>query len=81
MIFGNPLIGGAFRRVAVSSVSPTVTDTEWAYALGGGASYKLSSYFALRGQADYIRTHFPETLDRNYQNNYRVSVGIVFQFN
>lgn len=90
-IFGNPLIGGAKGRINVASVSvltqpvcvgcPTlpVSQTHWAYALGGGADYTLSEHISIRGQADFIRTHFPETLARDFQNNFRISGGIVLK--
>ena len=42
--------------------------------------YNLTDRFAIRGQADWIRSNFPETLERDFQNIYRVSVGIVFKF-
>jgi hypothetical protein len=77
-----------FARLNVASASeiPELsgflpwTETHWAYAFGGGADYDLSDRFAIRVQADWIRSHFPETFARDFQNNYRVAGGIVFKF-
>jgi len=87
-LFGEPMIGLAVARLNVASKSefPELlglfpsTKTSWAYALGGGADYNLTNLIAIRGQFDWIRSHFPETLARDYQNNYRVAGGIVFKF-
>ena len=82
VFFGNPLIGGVHARLTVASVSlPGIlplTQTHWAYALGGGADYRMNDRFSIRGQADWIRSHFPETLAQDYQNSIRLSVGLVF---
>jgi opacity protein-like surface antigen len=80
VLFGDALIGGVHARVNIASSSIPTSQTKWAYAFGGGADYNVTSLVAIRGQADWIRSHFPETLARDYQNNYRVSAGIVFKF-
>jgi hypothetical protein len=93
VLFGEPTIGGVHARLNVAS-TPTgtllidgtttaslpITATHWAYAFGGGADYNFTPRIAFRGQADWIRSHFPETLFRDFQNNYRISGGIVFKF-
>jgi opacity protein-like surface antigen len=83
-LFGDTLIGRVRSRVTVSGdttpVTETVSETKWAYAFGGGADYNLTDRFAIRVQSDWIRSHFPETQERDFQNIYRVSVGIVFKF-
>jgi opacity protein-like surface antigen len=86
-IFGQPTIGFAVARLSVASGSAllagsglsSITQTKWAYAFGGGADYDLNDRFAIRAQADWIRSHFPETFLRDFQNDYRVSGGIVFK--
>ena len=83
-LFGDTLIGRVHARVAVSgdtmAASETVSETRWAYAFGGGVDYNLTDHFAIRGQTDWIRSDSPETLERDFQNIYRVSGGIVFKF-
>jgi opacity protein-like surface antigen len=87
-LFGEPTIGFAVARLNVTSASedPELsgllpwTETHWAYALGGGADYDLTDRFAIRVQADWIRSHFPETFARDFQNNYRIAGGVVFKF-
>jgi opacity protein-like surface antigen len=80
VLFGDALIGGIHTHTDITSSSQPTSETKWAYAFGGGADFKLSDLISLRGQADWIRSHFPETLTRDYQNDYRVSGGIVFTF-
>jgi opacity protein-like surface antigen len=87
-LFGEPTIGFAVARINVASASAVPelsgivpeTQTHWAYALGGGADYDVTDEFAVRIQADWIRSHFPETFYRDFQNNYRISGGVVFKF-
>jgi opacity protein-like surface antigen len=84
-LFGEPTIGFTVARLNFASASEVpgetpFTETHWAYALGGGADYGLTDGFAIRVQADLIRSHFPESLERDFQNNYRVTGGIVFKF-
>jgi opacity protein-like surface antigen len=89
VLFGEPTIGGVHARLSVASTPVTIdgvqvglplTATHWAYAFGGGADYNFTDRIAFRGQAEWIRSHFPETLFRDFQNNYRISGGIVFKF-
>ena len=87
-LFGEPMIGLAVARLNVASASEIpelsgllpMTKTSWAYALGGGADYNVTNLVAIRGQFDWIRSHFPQTLARDFQNNYRVAGGIVIKF-
>ena len=78
--FGETLIGGVHTRATIASSSEPASATKWAYAFGGGVDFKITDLVSFRGQADWIRSHFPETLTRDYQNNYRVSGGLVFTF-
>jgi opacity protein-like surface antigen len=79
-LFGEPMMGLVVARINVASTSeiPELaallpeTKTHWAYALGGGADYELSDRFAIRVQADWIRS--------DSQNNYRIGGGLVFKF-
>lgn len=77
-LFARPLFGGADARVTIASTNVTASQTRWAYDLGGGADYKFSRYLSVRVEGDWLRTHFPDTLERDYQNNFRVSGGLVW---
>jgi opacity protein-like surface antigen len=78
-LFGDALIGGVKARVTESSGAVPSSETKWAYAFGGGVDYDISRLIAIRAQGDWIRSHFPETLTRDYQNSYRASAGIVLK--
>lgn len=80
VLFGDALLGGVTRHTKIASSSQATTQTTWAYAFGGGADFRLTDLVSIRGQADWIRSHFPDTITRGYQNDYRVSGGIVFTF-
>jgi hypothetical protein len=55
--------------------------SQWIFgwSLGGGADIKISKLVAIRGQMDWLPTTF-KNLYNDRQNNYRVSVGLVFRF-
>lgn len=79
--------------VAFASL-PSVSDTAFAMALGGGLDYNLNSKFGLRlGQFDYLYTGQNMNMFANnifgvgtfsglagHQNNLRFSTGVVFHF-
>lgn len=75
-LFGHVLFGGVDARANIPG-GTAVSQTSWAYAGGGGIDYALSRYLSVRAQGDYIRTHFPETLIKDSQENYRASIGLV----
>jgi len=91
--FAQVLFGGAHHGVlnattaAVCAFQPTpckITDSENAFAMTaeGGIDIKVARHFAIRGQAGYLMTRFPQgdgngNQTRQTQNNARVSVGIV----
>ncbi len=52
------------------------SDTSFAMAFGGGLDYRIVRPVAWRFQGDYVSTHFFGA----YQNNIRLSTGIVFRF-
>jgi outer membrane protein OmpA-like peptidoglycan-associated protein/opacity protein-like surface antigen len=87
------LVGGAHASpVTISGCSgaPTCTplgsDNAFAYMLGGGLDIKVNRHVALRlFQADFLLTHFrnpfsPDGLQRGWQENARISTGVVFRF-
>lgn len=82
--FARLLIGGGFARTQtdeiennVSVVPPVVlNDSGFAYGPGVGSDIFLSRHFGARVAGDYIRTQlFNET-----QNNFRVTVGLLYRF-
>jgi len=91
-LFGSPLIGGVHVRATIPSAaslpqpvcagcpSLPVSETKWAFAVGGGFDYEMTDRISIRAQGDWIRSHFPETLAVDYQNIYRISAGLVFKF-
>jgi hypothetical protein len=94
-LFGEPMVGLANGRANVASlatvlatVAPNVEavlglpfhETKWAYSLGGGIDLRVRPSLAVRlVEAEWIRTHFPQTISRDFQNNVRVSAGIVLR--
>ena len=91
--FGHALFGGNSISTDLSHVSVlgfripglALTDTAFAMAFGGGIDVRLTDRIMLRaGQADYLFTKHAFSGGVNgvatHQNNFRVCVGIVFQF-
>jgi opacity protein-like surface antigen len=79
VLFGHALVGGVHARANISGGTQPIHDTKWAYGFGGGFDYKLTRQLAARAQVDWIRSHFPETLTRDFQNNVRASGGLVLR--
>src|SRR5262245_59984030 len=82
--FAHALFGVARLTVKADGV-PDVTDTGFAFALGGGVDLKtpLGGKVAVRlFQADYVRTKldFAGSGASTSSNNYRISTGIVLRF-
>jgi opacity protein-like surface antigen len=79
-VFAHALFGGAHIRedlgINISPPATSISSTNFAFLVGGGADIALSQRFALRIQPDYLKT---EILGRK-QNNFRVSAGLVFRF-
>ena len=72
-------------NVPILACIPLPTETAFAMTAGGGLDYKLNHRFALRlFQAEYLLTRFQDptspTGDHGWQNNVRLSAGIVFRF-
>jgi hypothetical protein len=59
-----------------ATVNGAVSDTSFATAAGGGLDYRIIRPIAWRFQGDYVSTH----LFGLYQNNIRLSTGIVVRF-
>ncbi len=83
--FAHILFGGVHGEVKLTSKGESLVGTsanasgwEFGYALGGGADFKISKLVALRGQADWIRSTFPDA-DKDRQNHIRILGGLVFR--
>ena len=76
-LFAHPLIGGVHIRGNYSGGTSPLSETKWALALGGGADFRISDHLAIRGQGDWIRSHFAETLTKDSQDNFAVTAGLV----
>lgn len=68
---GNIAVGG------IGGVSTSSSDTDFAFALGGGMDWKVSQHFAVRvAQFDYELVNS----SGQHQNDFRYSGGVVFGF-
>lgn len=75
---GKALLSSAGITTQVTGASKT----RWGFAAGGGADIRINNLVSVRGQADWIRSTFPDfiaTTGDDRQNNIRVSAGIVFR--
>jgi len=72
--FVHALFGGS--HISGSATGISVSDTSFAYALGGGLDYHLAPLISWRIQGDALQTRF----FGNTQSNARISTGIVFHF-
>jgi len=78
--FAQTLFGVAHAGASVAGSSGS--DNAFSMAVGGGVDVGLSRHWAVRPvQVDYLLTRFNEgALNRQNQNNLRVSTGVVFHF-
>jgi outer membrane protein with beta-barrel domain len=82
--FAHALFGVARVKLENDAVPGDITDTGFAFALGGGVDVKgLGSKVAVRLiQADYVRTKLDllNSGDSTSSSNFRISTGIVLRF-
>jgi len=79
--FGHFLLGAAHINSNTGALS---TSSSFAWDFGGGVDVRLSRHFALRGEGNYMHTHFV-TFDNQLQPNVkdwhaRISTGVVVRF-
>ena len=72
--FAEAMVGAA--HIHTGGTLPGPSNTSFATALGGGLDYRLVGPIAARIEGDYLRTSFFSST----QNNFRLSVGVVFRF-
>jgi hypothetical protein len=82
--FAHALFGAARLQVRSDGMAD-ITDTGFAFAVGGGVDLKtpLGGKIAVRlFQGDFVRTRldFTGTGNRDSSNNFRISTGIVLRF-
>jgi len=82
--FAHALFGVARLKIENDAVFGDISDTGFAFAIGGGVDVKaLSNKLMIRlVQADYVRTKldFLSSGDSNSSNNLRISTGLVVRF-
>ncbi len=71
-----PIVTPPIFPVPPNTVSFSTSSTNFAFASGGGADFKITQRLAWRAQADYLQTQ----ISRHTQNDVRVSTGLVFRF-
>lgn len=79
--FGHVLLGGAFANQ--NGIPPEIQQNHsFVIALGGGVDYGFTRHFALRVQADYLRTNFTsgDNQDPFGNDNSRISAGLAVRF-
>jgi hypothetical protein len=88
--FVEGLVGGVHRRANAASIQEIdpaaakllglpVNQTSWAYAFGGGSDVAIRGNLSVRLEADWVRSHFPQALNHDVQNNALASVGLVIR--
>jgi opacity protein-like surface antigen len=84
--FAHALFGFARQKISNDAISGDLTDTAFAFAIGGGVDIKaLSNKLSLRMvQADYVRTQLGLLSgvgsNSTGSNNLRISTGFVVRF-
>ena len=80
-IFSHYLIGLVHARANEVAFPQPFTDTKWAHALGFGVDLKTpNKRLAVRiVQVDFLMTHFVKSIDKEAQDNWRVSGGLVLR--
>lgn len=78
-VFAHTLFGGAHdsSKTTLGAATTDFSANAFAMGFGGGVDVRLNRHFSFRAvQADYIPTRF----GGSWQNNFRLSTGLVFRF-
>jgi len=79
--FVHALFGAVHDHANLIQTAPTsLSNTGFAFALGGGLDINMSRRFAFRAQGDYLRFNLSQSFPANHENNLRGSTGLVFSF-
>ena len=70
--FGHLMYGWSHQSVKTTQgipITQTVEEsaTDWAWDFGGGVDYLLSKHWALRGRADWVKTHFSNASQSHFK--------------
>lgn len=79
--FGHLMYGVSHESINATQGIPVVTtistsQTSWAWDFGGGVDYLLSKHWALRGRADWLKTHF----NSQGQSHFKWVAGFWYSF-
>ncbi len=76
--FAQALLGGSHFKSTFDQFGVSFSDshTGWGGALGGGADYRLSRRWAVRGQAELLLLHSAGA----WEGDPRLSVGLAYRF-
>lgn len=79
--FGHLMYGVSHESTKATQGIPVVqtieaSQTSWAWDFGGGVDYMLSKHWALRGRADWLKTHF----NSQGQSHFKWVVGFWYSF-
>lgn len=79
--FGHLMYGVSHESVKTTEGIPvtqtiSTAQTSWAWDFGGGVDYLLSKHWALRGRADWLKTHFNDT----GQSHFKWVAGFWYSF-
>jgi len=80
-LYGEAMIGesNGFTSLFPASGNSLTSSNSFALKAGGGADHQLSSRFALRVEAAWVRTQLPNATD-NLQNSLRLGAGFAVRF-
>lgn len=74
--FGEGLFGKAKSRIDIPTINGNTVSSSIAFGAGGGMDYDITRHFAVRVEAQYLRT----SLFKLNQNNLQFSTGIVYHW-
>jgi hypothetical protein len=80
-----PFVHALFGVALASQTDPfhnLASNHSFVMALGGGVDYGITRHFGIRGQADYLQTHFTnnDNQDPFHNSHVRISGGLVVRF-
>jgi hypothetical protein len=70
--FGHLMYGWSHQSITTTEGIPVTTtistsETTWAWDFGGGVDYLLSKHWALRGRADWLKTHYSNASQSHFK--------------